>query len=64
MKTMPEVGSWVRLASGRGKQSAKVVGHLKDVDGGLHLDRRLGGFSCWNMLDVVPAKPNPKPAYK
>lgn len=43
-------GSVVRL-KGR-KKTAKVVELLADVKGGVVLDRPLGGFRCWNKLDL------------
>lgn len=46
-------GSVVRL-KGR-KKTAKVVELLADVKGGVVLDRPLGGFRCWNKLDLVRA---------
>lgn len=61
---LPAVGSWVRLRKGRSIQSAKVITHMKDVEGGLQLDRRLDGFAFWNKLDVRPAAPNPLPLEK
>lgn len=32
--------------------SAKIVQFLKDVKGGIRLDRPLRGFHYWNVLDV------------
>lgn len=46
-------GSVVRL-KGR-KKTAKVVELLADVKGGVVLDRPLGGFRCWNKLDLARA---------
>jgi hypothetical protein len=60
MKTMPAVGSWVRLIKGRSKKAARVTEHYKDIAGGLRVDRRLDGFQSWNRMDVEPAEPNPE----
>lgn len=37
-------------------RTAKIVCFLKDVDGGVKLDRHMGGFSYWNVADLLPAE--------
>ena len=55
MKTMPPIGATVKLIKSRSKKTAKVVGHLSDIHGGLVLDTALDGFRCWNKLDLERA---------
>jgi hypothetical protein len=65
-KTQPafHVGQEVKLKRGAVRlapadvtnyRSAKIVLFLSDVDGGVRLDRHMGGFRYWNVLDLVPA---------
>lgn len=46
----------VRLERG-GKRVAKVIEKLSDVEGGLVLSERLGGFRYWNVLDLEVVNP-------
>ncbi len=62
MNNIPEIGTWVKLIKGRTKKSAQVIQHYKDIKGGVRLDRRLDDFASWNMADLEPASPNPRPA--
>lgn len=45
-----KVGDLVRL-QGR-KRRARIVALITEVKGGVVLDRALGGFRCWNVLDL------------
>jgi hypothetical protein len=46
-------GTEVRL-KGK-KQRAKILVVLKDIKGGVRLDRKLGGFEFWNKKDLERA---------
>ena len=35
---------------------AKVVSYLTGIEGGVLLDRQLGGFQCWNVADLKRAR--------
>lgn len=37
---------------------ARIVAFYDDIDGGLRLDRELGGFVSWNIADVDPVRDN------
>lgn len=34
------------------RATARVVGFLHDVPGGVQLDNKLLGFNCWNVADL------------
>lgn len=35
--------------------TAAIAGFFSDIEGGVILDRRIGGCRCWNVLDLEPA---------
>lgn len=45
-----KIGNKVRVKGERG--TAEIVLFLSDVKGGVILDRHIGGFRCWNVLDL------------
>ena len=47
VRLKPEISS--------GDETAKIVHSLTDVDGGVLLDKPLGGFYCWNIADLIDA---------
>jgi len=49
--THTKVGAIVRL-KGK-KRSARVVALLRDIPGGVQLDRPLDGFRYWNLDDLA-----------
>lgn len=54
-KGIIRTGSLVKLrnASKEGDYSyATVISELRDVEGGVVLDRPLAGFTCWNVADL------------
>jgi len=55
-RTNPDfcVGSTVRL-KGR-KRTAKITNLFVDIEGGVRLDRHLGGFRCRNVQDLELVK--------
>lgn len=43
------IGEDVRLC----RQRATVVSFIADIEGGVVLDRHIGGFRCWNVKDLA-----------
>jgi len=50
-----ETGDTVRVI-GQGRQTAVVVAPCTDIEGGVILDRDIGGFRFWNVKDLVLTK--------
>lgn len=48
----------VRLPNpdGSNHYTAEIQGFYSDIEGGVFLDRHLGGFWSWNVEDLLPAK--------
>lgn len=40
-------------------RTATIRALLADVEGGVLLDRHMGGFRYWNVQDLRPASPSP-----
>ena len=61
LQAEPKRGRWYVIRKGtpvrlRGKTTtAKVVRRMRDIKGGVVLDRELSGFRCWNVLDLEKA---------
>lgn len=56
-----EVGDKVRLRSGPDTEStAIVVSVMKDVKGGVKLDRKLNGLWCYCMGELMKVPPSPR----
>jgi hypothetical protein len=60
-----KIGDTVKLKRGTVKlapidvtnyRTAEIVCFLSDVEGGVRLDRHMGGFRYWNVLDLEAAK--------
>jgi hypothetical protein len=59
-----KIGDTVKLKRGtvklapvdvRNYRTATIRTFLSDVEGGVLLDRHMGGFRYWNVLDLEPA---------
>jgi hypothetical protein len=65
MKTLGfKVGDVVKLKRGtiklapvdvKNHRTATIEGFYSDIEGGVYLDRHMGGFVSWNVEDLEPA---------
>lgn len=55
-----KVGDTVMLKKGRSRASAYIEAFLNEIQGGLVLDRKLDGFSCWNVKDLKLSTVKPR----